>query len=183
MSEQEILVSLPLDDEGFFRRECPYCIRQFKMEITEKELGNEVEALVESYLTETSSDSGERETVIETESESYYCPYCGQEASSDKWWTADQLAYVEGICKNIAIKAINEQLIAPMKKNFGHSKSDLISISIDANELKEEEPKKPLEVNDMRIFTLPCCSARIKVEESYRGSIHCIKCGFSHPET
>ena len=67
MSEQQIRISLPLDDKGFLRRECPYCIRQFKMKITEEERNIEMENLLESYLTQSPRDSDEMETEIEKE--------------------------------------------------------------------------------------------------------------------
>src|SRR4051794_306969 len=74
MSEHSLSFSVPLDDDGFLRRECPACEREFKWRPTpEGESG------------EPAPDDG------------YACPYCVLRAPSDHWWTKDQLEYAQAL--------------------------------------------------------------------------------------
>ena len=61
MGDIEINISLPLDDEGFFRRECPFCRREFKVMLTKDELGTLAQEGIDSFMTEAEekADSGD----------------------------------------------------------------------------------------------------------------------------
>ena len=69
--EISIPIELPLDSDGFLRRECPTCGGQFKWR------------------------SDEAETSDNTPVEQYFCPLCGVAAGLDQWWTPEQLDYAE----------------------------------------------------------------------------------------
>lgn len=60
---------MPLDADGFLRRECPSCLREFK------------------WFTDGDSEPAEE----------YYCPYCGVLAETSAWNTRAQLEYVKGV--------------------------------------------------------------------------------------
>lgn len=70
--EISIPVNLPLDSDGFLRRECPTCERQFKW-FANDEGDADLEAL-----------------------DQYFCPLCGIGAGSDSWWTTEQLDFIQG---------------------------------------------------------------------------------------
>jgi len=70
MDEISISLRLPLDDDGFLRRECPHCGRQFKQRAGAPD--------------ETQESPG-----------TYYCPYCSASADADAWFTAQQLEYIQ----------------------------------------------------------------------------------------
>jgi hypothetical protein len=63
MSEMSIAMSLPLDKDGFLRRECPHCERQFKW-----------------WPTAPSEDAPEE---ARNTPEAYFCPYCHEPAPLD----------------------------------------------------------------------------------------------------
>ncbi len=63
-------VSIPVDQDGFLRRECPHCNAQFKWHLGPVD-GSEPDASPEVY----------------------FCPLCGQSASPDSWFTEQQLEY------------------------------------------------------------------------------------------
>jgi hypothetical protein len=65
----ELTLSLPLDDDGFLRRECPHCEREFKWWPSDE--------------SDEPADGG------------YFCPYCGRQADGDAWWTKAQLEAAE----------------------------------------------------------------------------------------
>lgn len=62
MEETEFTLSFPLDEDGFFRRACPTCSREFKW----------------------SHSEGDDSHVQPME---YFCPYCGVAAEPDEWQT------------------------------------------------------------------------------------------------
>jgi endogenous inhibitor of DNA gyrase (YacG/DUF329 family) len=65
----EISMSIPLDSDGFLRRECPTCEREFK------------------WLPSDNSD--------EPEPGGYYCPYCAIQAPVVHWLTQAQVEQAE----------------------------------------------------------------------------------------
>jgi hypothetical protein len=67
----EIPISFPLDSEGFVRRECPSCEREFK------------------WLW---ADSDEEAT--QPSSLGYSCPYCAAWAQPDQWFTEAQVEHI-----------------------------------------------------------------------------------------
>ena len=58
-------MSVPLDSDGFLRRECPTCEREFKW--------------LPSDDSEPAAPGG------------YFCPYCGVQAPEDEWLTKAQI--------------------------------------------------------------------------------------------
>jgi hypothetical protein len=75
MSDQiELSMSLPLDRDGFLRRECPTCERQLKFVVTDAD--------------------GEEESQ-EVDPAGLFCPYCAIPSPPSAWHTAEQLHYAE----------------------------------------------------------------------------------------
>lgn len=173
----ELNVSFPTDEEGFFRRECPFCRKEFKILLEKKEIEDLVQKGLDSYLLdEDEKDSDDKE---ESEDE-FHCPYCGQTSPSNEWWTQEQIEYIGIYAKNIMAKLINENLIRPLKRNFGKPTGGMISIEFKGKEMEQQEPWISPEVNDMEIFNLPCCERKIKIEENWKSTIKCFFCGFPH---
>ena len=178
MSDIEKRISLPLDEDGFFRRACPLCHKEFKIFLSQEELTELTQKGIDSYMLNQQNEnepdaSDEEEDSNEME---YFCPYCGQKSSHDNWWTEEQLAYVNVVAKNIIANLMNENFIKPMKRNFGKGSF----VQFDAKEMEQREPWISPETNDMKIFELPCCSRKIKVEENWKEKTFCYFCGFPH---
>jgi hypothetical protein len=83
-------MTIPLDSDGFLRRQCPTCEREFKWRPTAGE-GEEDG--------EPTGDGG------------YFCPYCGVQAPADAWLTEAQRALAENI--------IATEVIGPMVSKLG----------------------------------------------------------------
>ncbi len=175
MSESSIEISFPLDGT-FFRRECPYCRRQFKVEVNPDDLTALAERLLEAYATgdDASSQKAEDDTL-----EALRCPYCGQQASVDEWWTSEQLAYVQVVLENLAADAINKAMRG-LKRHARSSRSQLVSIKVDVKEMRRKEPWISPEDGSMRVFDLACCGRRIKVLDDWDDTVYCVFCGFPH---
>lgn len=179
MSDIQLDVSFPLDDDGFLRRECPLCNRQFKVKPTSAELHSETERTAHALLAKQSDSSSEEERGDEPRDR--WCPYCGQQASVTSWWTQEQVEYLTVFARNIMARLVNEHFIRPMKRSFGSGQcGGLVSIEFKGDEMEEQEPWIAPEPNDMARFPLPCCERELKVEGDADAPIHCFFCGFPH---
>jgi hypothetical protein len=84
-------MTIPLDSDGFLRRECPTCEREFKWRPSE----------------------GEAEEAVESaDNVGYFCPYCGVQAPVDAWLTSAQVDLAQNI--------VAREVIGPMVSKIGH---------------------------------------------------------------
>jgi hypothetical protein len=93
MSDDEVALemTMPLDSDGFLRRECPTCIREFKWLHTPQEEGNAAPV----------ADGG------------YFCPYCGVQAEAGTWLTQAQA--------DLAQNLLATKVVGPMLEKLGNS--------------------------------------------------------------
>jgi DNA-directed RNA polymerase subunit RPC12/RpoP len=93
MSDGDVTLSIaiPVDSDGFLRRECPTCEREFK------------------WLPSSSEDA-ENEEAADAADGGYFCPYCGVQASADAWFTKAQLELAEHI--------VQVEVVDPMLRKF-----------------------------------------------------------------
>jgi hypothetical protein len=155
MSDDAVLeVGLPLDADGFLRRECPTCERELKWRHTP-----------------------EGEDAIPPPLAGYYCPYCGVQASPDTWFTPAQAEYLQATA---AARFLNPQLnkLSDRIEQIGRSSGGLISVQ--ADRLSTDDPKKLIEIDDMRPVDFSCHPEEpVKVMEDWSGPVLCIICGLA----
>jgi hypothetical protein len=157
MSDLSIPISLPLDESGFLRRECPNCERQFKWWPTPDE------------------DAVEE---VREEVEAYFCPYCHEPAPPSSWWTKEQVEYMQQLA---AAEALGPQL-QRMKNSLesGNRRSKWISIEMSVPDLSRPEPL--VELDDMVRVDMPCHPEEpLKVDEAWDGEAACLVCGIRYP--
>lgn len=140
-------INVPLDSDGFLRRECPNCDRQFKWYQSQED--DPVEAVSQ-----------------------YHCPLCGQSAGLDMWWTKEQLEHAKAAILPDAMREIQNAIDDSFKgaKNITFKASnDLGAIPV-APVLNEpddmlivEPPCHP--------------SEPVKVPEDSTPPFHCLICG------
>lgn len=169
MSDMEMKVSIPLDDDGYLRKECPLCLKQFKVLLTEEEKNDFVNNAIKLYMVQDEKIESEENMDLE-----HTCPYCGQKAPSDGWWTQEQAEFFRTIAENMAADLVNETLVKALK---GMS-NDLFKV--DANEMEKKKVWMHPEINDMTVFNLDCCERKIKIEDGWNGTVYCFFCGFPH---
>jgi hypothetical protein len=142
-------VTLTLDN-GFLRRECSHCERQFKWHHgpTESRPADAVEPAV------------------------YFCPYCGNTARLDKWGTKEQAAYIRDMLAGPAVQMLAEEL----RRTFPSDPKSLIRIEFQHEQ--PTPPASLYEPNDM-VIVLPPCHAwePLKIAPDWREPIHCLICG------
>jgi len=181
MSLISFQIGLPLDTEQFLRRECPLCFRQFKIETDETDRQSLIERELQVYLLHEGLEIRDEKTdITDADEGELWCPYCGQIAPRDKWWTQEQIAYIHVFAHNIMAQIINEQFIRPMKRKFSGRRKGLISLKFEGKEMEYEVPWISPEPDDMTIHLLPCCETRIKLEDDWSQTVYCFQCGFSY---
>ena len=183
MSDIVIPIQLPIDDDGFLRRECPLCVRQFKVETSSEEQQSWIQNELDAYLLQSgiSTESEELDTESENEDDvlEFLCPYCGQLANYDHWWTQEQLAYIHVFAHNIMAQIVNEAF-KPLKRRSSTQKKGMFSIEFSFEEMSLKNPWISPEINDMSEYKLPCCQAKIKLIDEWQHTFYCYKCGFPH---
>jgi hypothetical protein len=147
-----VAIELPLD-EGFLRRRCPACLRQFKWHHGPTE---------------------DRPADV-SDPELYHCPYCGETANHDSWWTHEQLDYMQEAAAGPIMREVADEL----GKAFGKPKrSGLFSFSATTNYDEPEDPTTLQEPDDMVAIQPPCHPWEpIKVTEDWYAPLHCPWCG------
>jgi hypothetical protein len=148
----DLSISLPLDQDGFLRRECPSCDQQFKWHYgpANEEAENESAAYV------------------------YYCPFCGEPAGMDSWWTREQAAYVEGAATTGVMRQLQQEFRAGSRSS---SRRSGLRLEFKGGDIPAV-PGSLTEPVDMQIIASPCHSYEpVKVPDDATGPFHCLICG------
>lgn len=156
MSTRSISVSMPLDSDGFLRRECPACERQFKW-----------------WQTPPSED----ETEQTAPPEAYFCPYCYQPAALNAWWTKEQLEYAQQMA--------SAEIVAPELRRFKRNIENIGRGGLLKFDVKLTTPSRPdalTEPDDMVRVDFPChLEEPIKIDETWNEEVACLACGIRYP--
>ena len=154
MSDDKVSIefTLPLDSDGFLRRACHTCEREFKWRPTPE--GEE----------STPPPQG-----------GYFCPYCGVEA--DEWSTEAQANYAIQIGMARVVDPMLEEFGKNLEKT-GRRSGGLISIDVKVQHDKIDEPDPLSEDDDMRRVDFACHPAEpVKVLDEWNEPVCCLVCG------
>jgi len=145
-------MSVPLDSDGFLRRECPTCEREFKW------LASDAEVATTQGESAAPDPSG------------YYCPY-GAVQANDGWLTQAQV--------EAARATVAKKVVGPMLERFGRRMQGGSSgLRIEVQLTPAAEPPELTEDDDMRRIDFPCHpSEPLKVLDAWAGPVHCLICG------
>ncbi len=148
----ETSVQMPLDADGFLRRECPGCLRKFKW-----------------FYGETA----ERPNDV-VDPDEYFCPYCGSAAPTDQWWTQEQLDYAVSEASPEITRQAERMIRTEVDKI--NRRSSFIELEVETS--PSLTPPPLVEMNDMVMLASPCHDWEpIKVDESWAEALHCLVCG------
>jgi len=146
--EIRVPMTLPLDSDGFLRRECPSCEQQFKW---------------------FNHEDGDANAEVVNQ---YFCPLCGVASGVDSWWTPEQIDYMEGIGGPVI-----EQFLQDSIDDMFEGVKGLTFKSDQSFTLDSETPHALVESDDMTIVEPPCHpNEPFKVGETV-ASAYCIICG------
>ena len=148
----DISINLPLDNDGFLRRECPHCMGYFKWH----------------------HGPANEEAEQHTDPDTYYCPLCGQPAGPDSWWTTEQLEFAQGA----ALPAVLTDLENEFGRAFKKSGNRHLRIEMTGHFDTPDAPSPLSEPDDMAIITSPCHGYEpVKVPEDRAMPFYCLVCG------
>lgn len=147
--EVHVSVPIPSDSDGFIRRECPHCLRQFK------------------WHDGPANEEAEQHAAPVT----YTCPLCGQPAADNSWNTAEQVELARQVAMPQAMEMIQENLEAAFRRVKG--------VTYKRGSDGTFDPPNPLtEPDDMVIVASPCHGYEpVKVPEDHTGPFYCLICG------
>jgi endogenous inhibitor of DNA gyrase (YacG/DUF329 family) len=146
--EIRISVNIPLDSDGFLRRQCPTCEREFKW---------------------FAHDDGDPDAEQVTQ---YFCPRCGAPADPDDWATPTQVEYSIGAAGPELDRAVQDAIDDTFKGVKGMAFKPDPSFSLDI-----PTPEPLHEPNDMVIVEPPCHpNEPLKVPEDATRHIFCLIC-------
>lgn len=154
--EVAVEMSLPLDSDGFLRRECPTCEREFKWFDTPE--GEDTAAPV--------ADGG------------YFCPYCGVQADASTWLSKAQAELVHQL--------LASQVLGPMLEKFGDDLKSIGRqsggiINVEVTHDTPDEPDPLADVDDMTRVDFTCHPTEpIKVLDDWNKPVFCLICGQPH---
>ncbi len=148
----DIPMTLPLDHDGFLRRECPHCEQEFK------------------WHHGPASEEAEQENDPDT----YYCPLCGHPAGLDSWWTQVQIDQIQHAALPAALQAMEQELSGMFrgasKKHFSLEQTGSFDTA--------EAPTPLVEMDDMTIIISPCHAYEpVKIPEIATSPFYCLVCG------
>jgi hypothetical protein len=152
--EIEIPFEVPLDRDGYFRRQCPSCERILKWH--------------------HDTDAPDERDPVPAPAV-YFCPYCGDSSPSDQWWTDEQVEHIQALGAAEALRLV-EDALGPSTKKLNQSAGGLVRVDL---ELPTTTSPPPLfEPDDMVAVEPPCHPEEpIKVAEGWDAELHCIVCG------
>jgi hypothetical protein len=146
--ERALSISIPVDADGFLRRECPSCVREFKTRRTPDD-----------------------ESGVAMPDGGYACPYCAERATADQWWTKAQAEYVGAL----AMSEIVGPELGALERD--PDPNALISFEVRV-ERPPRPASLPEEPNDMRRVDFACHPTEsVKVDNDWDDDVHCIICG------
>jgi hypothetical protein len=151
MSERSTEVSVPLDSDGFLRRECPTCEREFKW---------------------FNSPEGQGEAVPVG---GYYCPYCAIQAPSDSWFTKAQMELAQNRVMREVVGPELDKMAHDLRRS---SHGGLISFDMKYDKPRALDPL--VEADDMRRVDFACHPTEpVKVLDDWQGAVQCLICSRS----
>ena len=80
-------LSFPTDEDGFLRRECPFCKKEFKLLFNQQEINELSESSLENFMLEKNTDCENEEIHNGIDQIEFICRSCGQKAQSTFWLT------------------------------------------------------------------------------------------------
>jgi len=163
VSDWEGQLSVPLDDEGFLRRECPTCEREFKWLPTKNNGGEEMKSAADELTTAADLQ--------------YICPYCGVAAPASAWHTRAQVAAMTAILEREVLQPELEKLERTFR-DLDRSGGELLRVKGSLKRTPSPPAPDLTAVDDMRRVDFACHATEpLKVLETWDEPVRCLVCG------
>lgn len=163
--EWKASMSVPLDSDGFLRRECPTCEKEFKW-LPTQDGETDDEARTEGTEETKPAEGG------------YFCPYCAVQAPTNAWLTKAQAEKAQSVLYEEFIEPELEGFKRNVERGNRQSSGGLIGIRTNVEIDEPDEPLELTETDDMKRVDFACHPGEpVKVLDDWTGSVHCLVCG------
>jgi hypothetical protein len=150
-------MAIPVDLDGFLRRECPTCEREFK------------------WFPASGDEEG---SVAGVPAGGFFCPYCGVQAPADAWFTKAQIALAQKITETEVIEPMLRKFADDIARTFRSAGMTIRSTP----GRQADEPELLTEADDMTRVDFECHpSEPLKILDEWRNPVHCLICGEPKP--
>ncbi len=144
---------MPLDNEGFLRRECPTCEREFK------------------WLPATGDDADD---AVPPPDGGYFCPYCVIQAPGDAWFTQAQL----DLAQNVLTREVVDPMLSDFSRRLGRAGGGSGLFRVTASHRRTDALDPLTESDDMTRVDFACHPGEpVKVLDNWDRAVHCLVCG------
>jgi hypothetical protein len=144
-------MAIPVDSDGFLRRECPTCEREFK------------------WL-----PAAEDDDAVSMPDGGYFCPYCGVQAPAGAWFTKAQAA----LAGKIAEAEVVEPMLSKFADDIARSFQRAGMTTRSAPRRQADEPEPLTEADDMTRVDFACHpSEPLKILDDWHEPVRCLICG------
>lgn len=174
-------ITFSTDRDRFFRRSCPSCGRDFKLETDEADLVTALQPAFRRMGLEVGPEPSQEDSAEQTQY--FYCPYCEHRAESSDTLTSTFEDYLKRYAmREYVLPKVNAMLSGftdSFPRNSRRS-GGLISLEINFEHDKAVLPPRPIagpEPPDMTIVELLCCNKRAKMLDNWYGLRRCPYCG------
>jgi hypothetical protein len=178
---QRFGISVALDQDSYFRHECPVCSRQFKSKASTADLAHFITPTFHRLGKELGVSLGS-DNALSAEKGILFCPYCGESSKASLMHTAQMIEY--------ARRYIHREVVLPMLRSFSsdlersfpktrRQRKSFLSISMSFESGSITLPPQPIsgpERPDMKKVYLLCCNKAIKVLDVWDNTIFCPYC-------
>ena len=171
-----------LDRDGFFRRACPSCGREYKVKASPSDIAYSLQPAFH----EAGAEIGEVRPGQSEDKDSeqrLFCPYCGHPALQSEAIPEELWLYIKRWAMREIVLPQWRQMTRDLERTFGshggHSHGFLsIEMTFKADDFSL--PPRPIagpEPLDMKRVRLLCCHEDIKILDSWRDTVFCPLCG------
>jgi hypothetical protein len=173
-------LTFSLDRDGFFRRSCPSCGRDFKTQVNDADLVTSLEPAFRQMGLKIGAEPSERDTGREC----LYCPYCEHHAESGDMLTGTFIAYLRRYAMREYILPVAHKLLSSTADAFtkiGKSSSrGMLRVQATVPYDRLVLPPRPIsgpEPPDMMAIELLCCGKKAKIVSGWLNPVLCPYCG------
>jgi len=174
---QNFNVTVSTDRDGFLRRTCPSCGRDFKTENHQVDLASALTPQIHRIGRELGVLSANTES--EEPEDMLCCPYCSHRTEASAMLPEDLFYYFKRLLMRELVIPMLNRTFGELEETFGRSSRSGSLISIHMEYSRGVLPPRPIhgpEPPDMKIVEFLCCGKRIKVAEQWDGIRACTYC-------
>jgi hypothetical protein len=168
-------VSLATDRDGFLRRSCASCDRDFKTEVNESELQWALAFQVQRMGLEIGADASS----VTDEARLLRCPYCAFAGADQNMHTDETVSYLKRVILRECLMPQLNKVFSGWEDMFdGRTSGRLVSMRFEHTPgLRAARPFHGPEPPDMDIVDFICCGKKVKVSHGWTGIQVCVFCG------